>query len=85
MIVKIKIIAASTLFSLSISAQTEGPIIGKWKGEYKPDKQSEVYLGKVRFYNRKIIKYFEDKGTLGKIILKNFKYDPKTSSFIGKM
>jgi hypothetical protein len=72
-------------FSVTVFGQTQSTIIGKWKGEDKPNLQSEFYLGKDGLYCGKIIKDTENKGTLGRIILKKFKFDPKTSSFKGRM
>ncbi len=81
----IKLLVALLLFTVSITAQTESTIIGKWKGEDKPDMQSEFYLDKDGFYYGKVIKDTDNKGTLGRIILKKFKYNSKTNSFSGKM
>jgi hypothetical protein len=83
--VQIKLLVALVLFTISVSAQTESTIIGKWKGDEKPDMQSEFYLDKDGLYYGKIIKDVENKGTLGRIILKKFKYDAKTNAFKGKM
>jgi hypothetical protein len=73
------------LSSMTAWSQTEHDIIGKWKGEDKPDMQSEFYLAKDGLYYGKIIKDTENKGTLGRIILKKFKYNVKTNSFKGTM
>jgi hypothetical protein len=82
---KINIIVATILFSISISAQTEKNIIGKWKGEDKQGMETEFYLDKDGLYYGKIIKDVDKKGVLGKIIFKKMKYDPKSKSFKGTM
>jgi uncharacterized protein (DUF2147 family) len=85
MTAKIKIVLATILFSISISAQTEKNILGKWKGEDKQGMGSEFYLEKDGLYYGKIINDEENKGALGKTIFKKLKYDPKSKSFKGTM
>jgi hypothetical protein len=65
--------------------QSPSALVGKWKGEDKPDNHSEFFLAKDGFYYGKLIYEGKEKKNLGKILFHKLKYDATTKTFQGSM
>ena len=81
----IKTTVLALFLSLTVSAQKEKDILGKWKTEDNADVQAEIYLLSDGLFYGKVIMDKDKKVTNGKIILKKFVYNKKTNSFKGKL
>jgi uncharacterized protein (DUF2147 family) len=81
----IKTTVLALFISLTVSAQKEKDILGKWKTEDNMDLQAEIFLANDGLYYGKIIQDKDKKVSNGKQILKKFVYDSKANSFKGKM
>ena len=81
----IKTTVLALFISLSVSAQNEIDILGKWKAEDNVNVEAEIYFSDDGAYYGKVIKDKNIKVTNGKIFLKKFVFNKKTNSFKGKM
>lgn len=81
----IKTTVLALFISMSVSAQKEKDILGKWKAEDNVNVEAEIYFSDDGLYYGKVIKDKNKKITNGKIILKKFVYNKKANSYKGKM
>jgi hypothetical protein len=74
-----------TLITLGVSAQDANTLTGKWKGEDKPNNHVQFCLGDDGLYYGKLV--FEDgkKENLGKVMMKQLKYETATKTYKGTM
>jgi uncharacterized protein (DUF2147 family) len=81
----IKTTVLALFISLTVSAQNEKDILGKWKTDDNANVEAEIYLSKDGLYYGKVIKDNGKNVTNGKIILKKLVYNSKKKSFKGKL
>ena len=73
------------LVSISAFGQKAKEIEGVWKSDDKKKIEIQIYLASDGYYYGKIIQDQDNKNNVGKIILKELKYDNKNNSFSGIM
>ena len=73
------------LVSISAFGQKAKEIEGVWKSDDKKKIEIQIYLASDGYYYGKITQDQDNKDNIGKIILKELKYDNKNNSFNGIM
>jgi hypothetical protein len=73
------------LYINSMYASVPNSLIGKWKGEDKPNNHTEFFVAKDGFYYGKLIYEGSETKNLGKILFKKLSYNSTTKEFKGTM
>jgi len=81
----LKQIMAFSLLLLVFKANAQDGIVGKWKGEDKPNNHMEIFLAKNGLYYGKLVYENGKTENLGKQLLKDLKFDASTNTFQGTM
>jgi hypothetical protein len=73
------------LLTNCLLVQTPNTIIGKWKGEDRPNNHTEFFIANDGLYYGKLIFEGIEKKNLGKIMMKKLLYNSTTKEFKGTM
>lgn len=65
--------------------QLPSTLIGKWRGEDKPNNHTEFFIAKDGLYYGKLIFEGAEKKNLGKVLMKKLSYNSITKEFKGTM
>jgi hypothetical protein len=75
------LLALFVFFTTRSLAQDGSGIIGKWKGEDKPNSHIQFYIEKDGFYYGKLVYENGKTENIGKIMMNQLKYDDATKTY----